>query len=52
VITLFYSSDLGYYSGPEEIYSILAVPIISDERELLGALIIDSTDKNSFKRAG
>lgn len=45
----FYSSDLGYYSSPEEIYSILAVPIISDESELLGALIIDSIDKNSFK---
>jgi diguanylate cyclase (GGDEF)-like protein len=45
----FYSSDLGYYSGPEEIHSILAVPIISDEKELLGALVIDNIDKNSFK---
>jgi diguanylate cyclase (GGDEF)-like protein len=45
----FYSSDLGYYSGAEEIHSILAVPIISDENELLGALVIDNIDKNSFK---
>jgi diguanylate cyclase (GGDEF)-like protein len=45
----FYSSDLGYYRGAEEINSILAVPIISDEKELLGALIIDNVDKNSFK---
>ncbi|HEX2959972.1 MAG TPA: diguanylate cyclase [Chitinispirillaceae bacterium] len=45
----FYSPDLGYYSGAEEIHSILAVPIISDESELLGALVIDSIDKNMFK---
>jgi diguanylate cyclase (GGDEF)-like protein len=45
----FYSSDLGYYCGAEEIHSILSVPIISDESELLGALVIDSIDKNMFK---
>lgn len=45
----FYSSDLGYYTGAEEIHSILAVPIISDESELLGALVIDNMDKNTFK---
>ena len=45
----FYSSDLQYYQGPEEINSILAVPVISENNEVLGTLVIDSTDKNAFK---
>ena len=49
-----YNTTLGYYSQPESIYSILAVPIISyDEhhrpKELLGALVIDSKDKLAFR---
>jgi diguanylate cyclase (GGDEF)-like protein len=45
----FYSPELLYYHEHEEINSILAVPIISESNELLGTLVIDSTDKNTFK---
>lgn len=44
-----YNIGLNYYSKVEQINSILAVPIISDKSELLGTLILDSTDKNAFK---
>jgi len=44
-----YNSEILYYSNPAEINSILAVPIISDADELLGALVLDSIDKNAFK---
>jgi two-component system, cell cycle response regulator len=44
-----YNLELNYYSKVEQINSILAVPIISDKSELLGTLILDSTDKNAFK---
>ncbi len=49
-----YNVGLGYYSQPESIYSILAVPIINyDEhhqpKELLGALVVDSKDKLAFR---
>jgi diguanylate cyclase (GGDEF)-like protein len=47
-ITL-YNQQLQYYSQQEGINSIIAVPIISSSRELLGALVIDSKDKNAFK---
>ena len=44
-----YNSELLYYTGYEEINSILAVPIISDQKELLGTLVLDSPDKHAFK---
>ncbi len=43
-----YPEKLLYYGATEAINSVCAVPILSDARELLGALVIDSTDKNSF----
>ena len=45
----FYNPDTIYYSAPQEINSILAVPVISEQNELLGALVLDSLDKNAFK---
>jgi len=44
-----YNLGLNYYSKVEQINSILAVPIISEKSELLGTLVLDSTDKNAFK---
>jgi diguanylate cyclase (GGDEF)-like protein len=44
-----YSAELFYYSGNSPINSVLAVPIVSDKLELLGALVIDSQDKQAFK---
>lgn len=44
-----YNSELLYYKNPVEINSILAVPIISEQNELLGALVLDCIEKNSFK---
>jgi diguanylate cyclase (GGDEF)-like protein len=43
-----YPAELMYYNTHEPINSVLAVPILSDSQELLGALVVDSTDKNSF----
>ncbi len=43
-----YPEKLLYYGTHEAINSVLAVPILSDSRELLGALVVDSLDKNSF----
>jgi diguanylate cyclase (GGDEF)-like protein len=37
-----------YYSRNEMINSILVMPVVSDQGELLGALAIDSKDKNAF----
>lgn len=45
----YYNQDLKYYSKNELIYSLLAVPIISDQNELLGALVVDSKDKLAFR---
>lgn len=45
----YYNSGISYYGSHEEIYSILAVPVISEQNELLGALVIDSVDKFAFK---
>ncbi len=44
-----YNSEILYYSSPVEINSLLAVPIISDNDELLGVLALDCIDKNAFK---
>jgi diguanylate cyclase (GGDEF)-like protein len=44
-----YNSEILYYSNPVGINSLLAVPIISDANELLGALVLDCIDKNAFK---
>lgn len=44
-----YNSEILYYSSPVEINSILAVPIISDQQELLGVLVLDGMEKNAFK---
>jgi diguanylate cyclase (GGDEF)-like protein len=43
-----YPAELYYCNADSGINSILAVPILSDSKELLGALVIDSTEKNSF----
>jgi diguanylate cyclase (GGDEF)-like protein len=45
----YYRVELFYYTGNSPINSVLAVPIISDTQELLGALVIDSQDKQAFK---
>ncbi|MFP4164352.1 MAG: diguanylate cyclase [Chitinispirillaceae bacterium] len=44
-----YVSELMYYSQRESINSILAVPVTSENNEMLGALVIDSRDKNAFR---
>ena len=43
-----YNFDLRYYTVNAMINSILVVPVISSEQELLGALCIDSLDKQAF----
>jgi two-component system, cell cycle response regulator len=43
-----YPEELLYYRTHESINSVLAVPILSDTKELLGALVIDNVDKNAF----
>jgi diguanylate cyclase (GGDEF)-like protein len=43
-----YPEELLYYSTRESINSVLAVPILSEARELLGALVIDNIDKHAF----
>jgi diguanylate cyclase (GGDEF)-like protein len=45
----YYNSGLNYYIVPIEITSLLAVPVISEREELLGALVLDSQDKNAFR---
>jgi diguanylate cyclase (GGDEF)-like protein len=45
----YYNHELHYYSRNEMINSVLAVPVISDRKELLGVLAIDSKDKNAFQ---
>lgn len=37
-----------YYAGSERINSVLAVPVVSERGELMGALVVDSRDKNAF----
>jgi diguanylate cyclase (GGDEF)-like protein len=44
-----YGYALTYYSNPEAINSLLAVPILSAQNELLGALAVDSKDKTAFR---
>ncbi len=44
----FYNSGINYYNSPQEVNSILAVPVVSEQSELLGALVLDSLDKNAF----
>ncbi len=44
-----YGGEVLYYKGNSElINSILAVPIISEDKELLGALVVDSKNKRVF----
>jgi diguanylate cyclase (GGDEF)-like protein len=45
---ILYGQKLFYYGDKDPVNSVLAVPILSDARELLGALVVDSVDKNSF----
>ncbi len=45
----YYNHELKYYSHSEMINSILATPIISHTKEVLGALVIDSRDKSAFR---
>jgi len=44
-----YNADVLYYSGTGLVKSIVATPVISDAKELLGALVIDSQDPHAFK---
>ncbi len=44
-----YNSELLYYNADEQINSLLAVPVISEKNELLGALALDSNDRQAFK---
>lgn len=44
-----YNSETLYYTDMEEVNSILAVPVISEQHELMGVLLIDSKDKFAFK---
>lgn len=44
-----YNSEILYYTSPVEVNSLLAVPIISDQQEMLGVLVLDCIDKNAFK---
>ncbi len=44
-----YNAELGYYSTEEHINSLLAVPIISEQNELLGSLALDSKDRQAFR---
>ena len=44
-----YNKELHYYSEEEQINSLLAVPIISPDNELLGTLVLDSKDNHAFK---
>jgi putative methionine-R-sulfoxide reductase with GAF domain len=43
-----YNVDMPYYASNEMINSIMGFPIVSEGKELLGALIVDSKDKNAF----
>jgi diguanylate cyclase (GGDEF)-like protein len=43
-----YNQDVQYYGGTEIVNSIIAVPVVSHNKELLGALVIDSKNKNVF----
>ncbi len=43
-----YGEKVMYYREGEVVYSVLAVPVVSDEKELLGALVIDSNNKRAF----
>ncbi|MBD3420826.1 MAG: diguanylate cyclase [Chitinivibrionales bacterium] len=43
-----YDEQVIYYNQNEMVNSILAVPIISEERELLGALVIDNKNKRVY----
>jgi diguanylate cyclase (GGDEF)-like protein len=45
----YYSAELMYYAGNTPVNSVVAVPIVSEARELLGALVIDSQDKQAFR---
>ncbi len=45
----FYNIDVEYYTTSHEINSILVVPVVSEQSELLGALVLDSVDKNAFR---
>ena len=44
-----YNSELLYYGSDEQVNSILAVPIISEQNELLGSLALDSNDRQAFR---
>jgi|GEM_PF-746128 len=44
-----YSAEVLYYSGVSPVKSIVATPVISDGKELLGALVIDSQDPQAFR---
>jgi diguanylate cyclase (GGDEF)-like protein len=44
-----YDAEVLYYSGISPIKSIVVAPVISDAKELLGALVIDSQDQHAFR---
>ena len=37
-----------YYSQDPGVYSMIAVPILAGDKELLGVLVVDSTNRNEF----
>ncbi|MBD3347471.1 MAG: diguanylate cyclase, partial [Chitinivibrionales bacterium] len=43
-----YGEKILYYSGQEMVNSICGTPILSSDKELLGALIIDNKNKRAF----
>ncbi len=43
-----YGGRLEYYTGSEIVNSVLATPILTDDKELLGVLVVDSKNKRVF----
>ena len=44
-----YNTELLYYAGGSPVKSVVVTPVMSDAKELMGALVIDSQDFNAFK---
>lgn len=44
-----YNAHLDYYGSEEHVNSLLAVPIVSEQNELLGTLVLDSKNHQAFK---
>jgi diguanylate cyclase (GGDEF)-like protein len=44
----YYNEEICYYTSVVPINSLLVMPVISEQNELLGALVLDSLDKRTF----